>query len=90
MSTVNIRKQGGAAVVTIPVDVLRQLGVGIGESLELGVEDGVLVGRPSRPARRRRYTLAELLGGVTPALSREMRKRSESWREGPAVGRELP
>ena len=35
MITVNIRKQGGAAILTIPSDVLKMLDVEVGASLEL-------------------------------------------------------
>ena len=54
MPTVNIRKQGGAAIMTIPADVLKELAVGVGEALELEVADGVMVARPARRSARRR------------------------------------
>ena len=90
MPTVNIRKQGGAAIMTIPVDVLKELAVGVGESLDLEVADGAMVARPARRNARRRYSVAELLEGVTPAVAREMRRESAAWHSGASVGRELP
>jgi antitoxin ChpS len=90
MTTVNIRKQGGAAVMTIPADVLKKLAVGLGEALELDVTDGVMVARPARTRSRRRYSVSELLEGVTPAVARAMTRESVARHVGPSVGRELP
>lgn len=90
MARVNIRRQGGAAIITIPAGVLRELAVDVGESLDLEVNDGVMIVRPSRASARRRYSLRELLAGVTPAVARAMRKQSSAWHEGAPVGRELP
>ncbi len=90
MTTVNIRKQGGAAIMTIPADVLKKLAVGLGEALELEVADGVMLARPARTRARRRYSVSELLEGVTPAVARAMTRESAAWHAGPSVGRELP
>jgi antitoxin ChpS len=90
MPTVNIRKQGGAAIMTIPADVLKELAVGVGETLELEVADGVMHARPARCSARRRYSVAELLEGITPAVARKMTRESAAWHSGPSVGRELP
>ena len=90
MPSVNIRKQGGAAIMTIPAELLKELAVCIGQSLELEVSDGVLHARPATTSRRRRYSMIELLEGVTPSLARQMVDESDEWRAGPSVGRELP
>ena len=90
MPTVNIRKQGGAAIMTIPAEVLKELAVGVGESLDLEVAEGVMVARPAQRSARRRYSVAKLLEGVTPAVAREMKRESAAWHTGPTVGRELP
>ncbi len=90
MSRVNIRKQGGAAIMTIPAEVLKELAVSVGESLDLEVAEGVMVARPAQRSARRRYSVAELLEGVTPAVAREMKRESAAWHAGPSVGRELP
>ena len=37
MITVHVRKQGGAAIMTIPADVLKMLHINIGATLELDV-----------------------------------------------------
>jgi antitoxin ChpS len=88
MITVNIRRQGGAAIITIPAEVLKQLDLDIGTPLELQVADGVFTARPARPASRRRYTLAELLRGVTPAAMAALQADTAWAREGDPVGRE--
>ncbi|HEX5935210.1 MAG TPA: PbsX family transcriptional regulator [Pseudorhizobium sp.] len=84
--TTKIRRQGGAAVVTIPPAVLQLMQTQVGDQLSLVVTDGVLVARPVQKARSR-YTLSELLKG-----SEEMEKLSAetAWTlDGDAVGREI-
>lgn len=60
--TTRIRRQGGAAVMTIPPALLKLMGAEIGSELALVVEEGALVASPARPSKRR-YSLAELLEG---------------------------
>lgn len=86
MTTVNVRKQGGAAVVTIPANMLKMLHLEIGSTLELDISDGVLMARPV--ANKRRYTLSELLHGVTPKTMAQLNADTAWAREGEAVGRE--
>lgn len=89
MVTVNVRKQGGAAIMTIPSDVLRLLDVGVGSKLQLEVENGALLVRPANEPKRRRYTLDELLKGCTPAKMKRLREETAWVDEIPAVGREI-
>jgi len=90
MATVNIRKQGGAAIITIPAELLAGLGVSVGEALEVELEAGALVARPARRVGRQRFSVAQLTQGVTPALARRMARETAQFREGAAVGLELP
>jgi len=60
--TSKIRKQGGAAVMTIPPALLKLMELEVGAELMLSVEHGKLVAEPAAPGRRR-YTMAELLKG---------------------------
>lgn len=89
MITITVRKQGGAAIMTIPADVLKMLGLDIGSVLELQIAEGAFTARPARPAGRRRYTLAELLRGATPEVMAALRADTAWAHEGNAVGREL-
>lgn len=84
--TTKIRRQGGAAVVTIPPAVLQLMQTQVGDQLSLVVSDGTLVARPVDKARPH-YTLSELLVG-----SEEMEKLSSrtAWAlDGDATGREI-
>ena len=65
MITVRIRKQGGSAVISIPQAVLQALDLKIGDTVSLEVTKQKLVVRPVRQRLRKRYTLSELLAGVT-------------------------
>jgi hypothetical protein len=51
--------------------------------------DGALVARPRLPSTPRRYTLEELMQGVTPTIMESLAKETEWFREGDAVGREI-
>ena len=61
MKTVSIRKQGGAAIMTIPPDILKSLDAGVGSQLVLNVQDGVFTATPIRSAPRKHYKLADLI-----------------------------
>jgi len=89
MITVNIRKQGGAAVMTIPADILRMLNVGIGAAVEIKpAEDGFLV-RPVHGKPRRKCTVQELMRGVSREWSEGVHRETVWARESGPAGREL-
>ena len=89
MLSMPLRKQGGAAIVTIPPSVLKSLDLKIGVDLQMDVRDGALVMVPVKPGRRNRYTLAQLLEGATPKTVKALNEETAWAREGDAVGREL-
>jgi antitoxin ChpS len=51
-----IRRQGGAAVITIPPALLKLLNLGVGAEVTLSVADGELVARPVA-GRRKLFSL---------------------------------
>ena len=84
--TAKIRRQGGAAVLTIPPALLQTMHAEIGTQVSLSVTEGELIARPVKKPRKR-YTLAELLRGsqATAKLNAET-----AWaREGDPIGREI-
>jgi len=89
MLTVNIRKQGGASVITIPPDVLRTLHIGVGATLSIEFVEGAVTLRPVTSNSRKRYTLAELMEGVTPELITELNTDLAWSLDIEPVGREL-
>ena len=89
MLSMPLRKQGGAAIVTIPPSVLKSLDLKIGNELQMDVRDGALVMIPAKPSKRKRYTLAQLLEGATPKVVKALNDDTAWSREGDAVGREL-
>ncbi|CAN7641552.1 AbrB/MazE/SpoVT family DNA-binding domain-containing protein [Neorhizobium tomejilense] len=60
--TTKIRRQGGAAVITIPPALLKLMHTEVGDQLTLDVANGELIARPVESGRKR-YTLSELLKG---------------------------
>lgn len=84
--TSKIRKQGGAAVMTIPPALLKLMEADIGSQVTLTVEDGKLIAQPAA-SRRKRYSLAELLKG---AAAMKQLNADVAWAlEGEPVGREI-
>ncbi len=84
--TSRIRRQGGAAVMTIPPALLRQMDLDVGAQVTLSVEHGKLVAQPAAPARRR-YSMAELLKG---AAGMKRLTAEVAWaQEGEPVGHEI-
>ena len=88
MITVNIRKQGGAAVITIPSDVLKILNLDVGATLQLDISSEGFTAHPIREVQRR-YSLNELLQGVTTEDMNALNEETEWFREGKPVGREI-
>jgi antitoxin ChpS len=89
MTTVRIRRQGGAAIMTIPGEALKALHLDVGSTVEVGISGGALVARPVAKTHRRRYSLRELLKGATPEAMRKLNAETEWAREGGSVGREI-
>lgn len=85
--TTKIRRQGGAAVMTIPPVLLKMMNVEVGDQLSLVVSDGQLVARPAQISRRR-YTLSELLKGKDELA--KLNADVADALDGDFVGRELP
>ena len=73
-----VGRWGNCLAVRIPLVCAKNLGLDVGIELEVSVEQGALVLRPSR----RRYTLEELVSRITP----ENVHGETDW--GPLVGRE--
>ncbi|HLB42105.1 MAG TPA: AbrB/MazE/SpoVT family DNA-binding domain-containing protein [Gammaproteobacteria bacterium] len=88
MITLNIRKQGGAAVITIPSDILKLLNIEVGDTLTLDVSGKKLVIRPIKEFPKR-YSLAELLQGITTKDIKAINEETEWFRDGETVGREI-
>ncbi|MFP3542187.1 PbsX family transcriptional regulator [Rhizobium sp. SIMBA_035] len=84
--TTKIRRQGGAAIVTLPPAVLKMMQVEVGDQLSLDVANGELIGRPSRTSPKR-FSLSELLQGAGEirALNAEL----SDAQDGDPVGREI-
>ncbi len=87
--TIPLRKQGGATIVTLPSSLLKGLKIKAGDEVAVDVRDRQIVLTPVAPARRRRYTLAELLVGVTPRVAKGLADATAESRKGPPVGREI-
>jgi len=87
MITLNVRKQGGAAVITIPSDVLKLLDIEVGDTLALDISGKKLVIRPIKEPSKR-YSVAELLQGVTAETMKHLKEETEWFSEEESTGRE--
>ncbi|MGN6769896.1 MAG: AbrB/MazE/SpoVT family DNA-binding domain-containing protein [Rhizobiaceae bacterium] len=84
--TSKIRRQGGAAVMTIPPALLKLMDVGVGTEVSLSVAEGELIVRPISSSRKR-FSFAESLQGVEAVA--ELNARTAWARDGDPMGREL-
>ena len=78
----NLRKVGGSTMFAIPPEVVKMLGLKVGDPVSVSVENGRLIASPQRPS----YTLDQLLAESDYAepLSADQRE----WVDAPAVGGE--
>ncbi len=81
---VAFQKWGNSLALRVPKAVAQEIGASDGKAAEMSVRDGKLVIEVTKPKRRkRRFTLDELVAGITP----ENRHEEVDW--GPPVGNEL-
>jgi antitoxin MazE len=77
-------KWGNSLALRIPKPFAQEIGASVGKAANMEVRDGKLVIEIAKPKRRRRrYTLDQLVAGITP----ENRHRDLEW--GPPVGNEV-
>ena len=76
-------KWGNSLALRVPSTFAKELGASEGKRAEMTIQDGALVVRVARPHRRRRFTLEELLVGITE----ENYHREVDW--GSPVGNEV-
>ena len=84
MTQIAIRQSGGANIVSIPKAILSTLGLQVGSSLELSIEDNRIVLTPTSAEQ----TLEELLAG-SPKKNLEMTEEDKEWINAAAVGKEI-
>jgi len=80
---VAFQKWGNSLALRVPKAFADEIGASDGKAAEMTVNDGKLIVEIKRPRRRKpRYTLDELVAGITP----DNRHEEIDW--GPAVGNE--
>ena len=82
MHTAKLRAIGGSVSVTLPRQMLRQMGLDAGQQVEISTDGRSLTLAPKRP----QYSLAQLLRGMkpgdmpaAPGWDAEPRKGREAW-----------
>ena len=77
-------KWGNSLALPVPKAFAQELGATVGKAANMEVRDGKLIVELAKPnRRRRRYTLDQLVAGITP----KNRHRELEW--GPPVGNEV-
>ena len=84
MTQIAIRQSGGANIVSIPKAILSTLGLHVGSSLDLSIEDNRIVLTPASEEQ----TLEELLAG-SPKENLAMLDEDREWTRAASVGKEL-
>jgi len=81
---VSFLKWGNSLALRVPKVFAQELGASVGKAANMEVRDGKLVVEIAKSnRRRRRYTLDQLVAGITP----KNRHRELEW--GPPVGNEV-
>jgi antitoxin MazE len=81
---VEFLKWGNSLALRVPKAFAQELGASVGKAANMEVREGKLVVEIARPKRhRRRYTLEQLVAGITP----ENCHHEIEW--GPPVGNEV-
>ena len=78
---VEFQRWGNSLVLRVPKALGEEIGAAPGKKAEMTADDGVLV-KVQEPRRRRRYSLAKLINGITE----ENRHPEIGW--GPSMGNE--
>jgi AbrB family looped-hinge helix DNA binding protein len=84
MTRIAIRRSGGANIVSIPKAILSTLGLHVGSSLDLNIEDNRIVLTPTSDEQ----TLEELLAG-SPKANLAMTEEDKEWITDSSKGREI-
>lgn len=84
MTRIAIRQSGGANIVSIPKAILSTLGLQVGSSLELSIEENRIVLTPMSKDQ----TLEELLAG-SPRENLEITEEDKEWIRATPVGKEV-
>ena len=81
---VRFLKWGNSLALRVPKAFAQALGASVGKAANMEVRDGKLIVELAKPnRRRRRYTLEQLVAGISP----ENRHRELEW--GPRIGNEV-
>jgi antitoxin ChpS len=84
MTQIAIRQSGGANIVSIPKAILNMLGLHVGSSLDLRVEDNCIVLTPVSAEP----TLEELLAG-SPKKNLDLTDDDRDWIQNDPIGKEI-
>ena len=82
MHTATLRALGGSLTLTLPKQLLKNLGLEAGSQVEIAADREKII---VTPKHKRKYTLDELLAGMKPGdmpVDRE-------WDQAPRVGKEV-
>jgi AbrB family looped-hinge helix DNA binding protein len=85
VTQIAIRQSGGANIISIPKAILRTLGLHVGSSLTLSIEDNRIV---LTPAASDEQTLEELLAS-SPKANLAMTEEDKEWITDSSKGREI-
>ncbi|MGC1359238.1 MAG: AbrB/MazE/SpoVT family DNA-binding domain-containing protein [Xanthobacteraceae bacterium] len=80
---VEFLKWGNSLALRVPKAFAQEMGASVGKAANMEVRDGKLVVEVAKPRRKPRYTLEQLVAGMTP----ENRHSELDW--GPPVGNEV-
>lgn len=83
MTTTSLRKVGGSVMMSVPRAFLDQMELSVGSTVDIGLKQGRMVVKPSKP----KYSVEELLAQCD--LSQEISHEEREWMDSPATGHEV-
>ncbi|MDG6241814.1 antitoxin [Glaesserella parasuis] len=84
-----LRQQGGAAVLTVPMAILQQMGWQIGHKVNLETRGESVILTPIKRQARGRKTVAELLAGIDSQEVAELNTTVAEFTQSQPTGKEV-
>jgi len=85
MTSISVRRSGGANIVSIPKAIVQTLGLSVGSKLDLSIEDNKIVLTPISDTE---ISLEELLAG-SPRKCFRVTEEDREWLDAKPVGKEV-
>lgn len=81
---IKLNKWGNSWALRLPANYLKELNIDPKQAMDLKLENDRIILKKANPQLVSKYTLEELLDGITPTM-----KHGEIWNDSESIGKEL-